>query len=214
MDILGGLESGEKFRLTVPGLDYAVEIPYTILPSGDRRIRIASLNLVGQTRLNRDLGRLLAARIREAFPDLEGLVFLTAVEKGLMLVQAIAQELDVDAVAVAYNRVKPHMEADRRPLIQAGSSSVTSGSKFMALYERDINLIARATRGIVVIDDVVSTGGTLLALEDLLEEVAAHRDHPPTAILGVFCVAQEGELQTLPAYPIHALTRLPAPEFV
>ena len=56
MDILGGLESGEKFRLTVPGLDYAVEIPYTILPSGDRRIRIASLNLVGQTRLNRDLG--------------------------------------------------------------------------------------------------------------------------------------------------------------
>ena len=214
MDILGGLESGEKFRLTVPGLDYAVEIPYTILPSGDRRIRIASLNLVGQTRLNRDLGRLLAARIREAFPDREGLVFLTAVEKGLMLVQAIAQELDVDAVAVAYNRVKPHMEADRRPLIQAGSSSVTSGSKFMALYERDINLIARATRGIVVIDDVVSTGGTLLALEDLLEEVAAHRDHPPTAILGVFCVAQEGDLQTLPAYPIHSLTRLPAPEFV
>jgi adenine phosphoribosyltransferase len=214
MEVLGGLESGDKYRLTVPGLGYDIEIPYVVLPSGDRSIRIASFNLVGQTRLNRDLGRLLAARIRNVFDDLEGVVFLTAVEKALMLVQSIAQELDVEAVAVAYNRVKPHMEADRRPLIQVGSSSVTSGSKFMALYERDIHLIAHAFRGIVVIDDVVSTGGTLLALEDLLEEVAAHCDHPLPSIRGVFCVAQEGELQTLPAYPVHALTRLPHPEFV
>lgn len=212
MDVLGGLESGRTFRLKVPGLGYGVELPLTVLPSGDRRIRIASLNLVGQIRLNRDLGCLLARRVREVLPEQDGLVFVTVVEKALMLTQVLAQELGLEAVAVAYNRIKPHMEAERRPVIQVGSSSVTSGSKFMAVYERDINLIARATRGIVVIDDVVSTGGTLLALEDLLEEVAIHLGRPLPDIVGAFCVAQEGDLQTLPRYPIQALTWLPAPE--
>ena len=32
-------------------------------------------------------------------------------------------------MAVAYNRVKPHMEASGRPVIQIGSDSITSGVK-------------------------------------------------------------------------------------
>ena len=214
MEVLGGLESGEMFRLEVPGLGYAVDLPFAVLPSGDRRIRIASLNLVGQTRLNRDLGRLMAARIRERVGDTAGVVFLTVVEKALMLTQAVADALGLDAVAVAYNRVKPHMEPERRPVIQVGASSVTSGSKFLALYERDIHLIAGASTGIAVIDDVVSTGGTLLAVEDLLAALARHlgRDLPP--VVGAFCVAQEGGLQAKPDFPIDALTRLPPPAFL
>lgn len=214
MEVLGGLESGRLFRLEVPGLNYGIELPYTVLPFGERQIRIASLNLVGQTRLNRDLGRLLARRIQDTFPDLEGVVILTVVEKALMLCQAVAQSLDIEALAVAYNRVKPHMEPDRRPVIQVGSSSVTSGGKFLAVYERDINLIATASRGILIVDDVVSTGGTLLALGDLLDEVAAHIGRPLPPVRGIFCVAEEGELQALLSYPIHSLTRLPSPEFL
>jgi adenine phosphoribosyltransferase len=214
MEVLGGLESGEMFRLEVPGLGYGVDLPFAVLPSGDRRIRIASLNLVGQTRLNRDLGRLIAARIRKRVGDTAGVVFLTVVEKALMLAQAVADALGLDAVAVAYNRVKPHMEPERRPVIQVGASSVTSGSKFLALYERDINLIAGASTGIAVIDDVVSTGGTLLAVEDLLAALVRHlgRDLPP--VVGAFCVAQEGGLQAKPDFPIDALTRLPPPAFL
>jgi len=72
MDVLGGLESGEKYRLEVPGLGYGVDIPYTVLPSGDSRLRIASLNLVGQTRLNRDLGACWPPGFRMSSPICKG----------------------------------------------------------------------------------------------------------------------------------------------
>ena len=82
-------------------------------------------------------------------------------------------------MAVAYNRVKPHMEPSGRPVIQVGADSITSGVKYLALYERDINLLtARASGGVILIDDVVTTGGTVLGLVDLLDQVV--RSQEPT----------------------------------
>jgi len=205
-------ESGEKFYLEIPGLDYVLELPYVLLDADGRGPKIASLNLVGQIRLNRDLGRLLAERVRAAFSDLTGIAVLTVVEKALQLTQVVAQELGIDAVAVAYNRIKPHMEAARRPTIRVGMGSITSGDKCLVLYERDINLLLSARRGIILIDDVVSSGGTLLGLRDLLAEMARiNRLAAPPPILGIFCVAQEGrDLPLLPA-ALSCLTTLPPP---
>jgi len=57
--------------------------------------------------------------------------------------------------------------------------SVTSGVKFLALYERDINLlVTHGARGVVVIDDVVTTGGTIMGLVDLLDQVAQLKKLP------------------------------------
>ncbi|MEJ2057417.1 MAG: hypothetical protein P8X39_06225, partial [Desulfofustis sp.] len=144
MDVLDSRESGEKYRLQVEGLDYAVEIPYVLIPAREGNIRIASFNLIGQIRLNHDLGRLLAQRIRREVADHESVVVLTAVEKALQLTQVVSFELGIEAVAVAYNRIKPHMEVKRRPVIQVGADSITSGDKFLALYERDMELLASA----------------------------------------------------------------------
>lgn len=211
-DVFGSQESGEKYRLEVPGLDYAIDLPYVRLDSDGRGLRIASLNLVGQVRLNRDMGRLLAERIRAAHPDLNGIAILTVVEKALQLTQVVAQELGIDAVAVAYNRIKPHMEAARRPTIQVGVDSITSGGKFLAIYERDINLLLDARQGIIMIDDVVSTGGTILGLTDLLAEMARiNRLDDPPPILGIFCAAQEGDDHPLLPAPLTSLTTLPTP---
>ena len=133
MDVLNSSESGDKYLLEVDGLDYDVELPYVLVPVRDNLLRIASFNLVGQTRLNRDLGLLLAKKIRASVPDPSSVVILTAVEKALQLTQVVSAELNIDSVAVAYNRIKPHMEVERRPVIQVGADSITSGGKFLFL---------------------------------------------------------------------------------
>jgi adenine phosphoribosyltransferase len=105
------------------------------------------------------------------------------------------------------------METSRRPVIQVGSDSVTSGVKFLALYERDINLlVTSATRGVIVIDDVVTTGGTILGLVDLLDQMARLKElRRPIPVHGIFCVAEEGKRSRVLPAPVYSLARLPDP---
>lgn len=211
--MLNSMESGEKYRMKVDGLGYDIELPFVLVPGRDASLRIASFNLVGQIKLNRDLGRLLAEKIRTSVPDFKKVVILTAVEKALQLTQVVADELGVDAVAVAYNRIKPHMEVERRPVIQVGADSITSGGKFLAVYERDMQLLTSAKHGFIIIDDVVSTGGTIMGLYEILEEAVAHGGGDVPALHGIFCAAEEGGSALLPA-PVHSLADLPAPQSV
>ena len=213
-DLLDSFETGEPYRLEIPDLPYPIPLPRVWLLGEEQDIRIASLNLIGKIQWNQDLGKLMAHKIRRNIPNLEGLRFITVVEKALQLTQVVASELGVKDVAVAYNRVKPHMESSRRPVIQVGADSVTSGWKFLALYERDINLLTSDnTRGIIVIDDVVTTGGTILGLIDLLDQVTQlKRRKNPLPIHGTFCVAEEGTRTRVLPSPVYSLARLPAPE--
>jgi adenine phosphoribosyltransferase len=206
------LESGEPFVLEVPGLPYTLTLPWVWIRGDEQDVRIASLNLVGKVRWNTDLGALVARHVRETLPDSIGLCLMTVVEKALQLAQVVASTLGMSDIAVAYNRIKPHMEGMGRPVIQVGADSITSGGKFLALYERDINLLARASRGVVLIDDVVTTGGTIQGLLDLLDQVARlTKLARPIPLRGVFCVAEEGKRTRILPAPVHALARLPDP---
>jgi adenine phosphoribosyltransferase len=204
-------ESGEKYTLEVQGLGYTVLIPWVWLPADGGELRIASLDLVGQTRLNRDLGRLLALRLKPLLKGKKRVAMLTAVEKGLQLAQVTAQELGLDEIAVAHNRVKPHMEPHRRPVIQVGADSLTSGDKFLALYERSLSIVTEAVDGIILFDDVVSTGSTMVAMQALIEQAArfAHLTSPPP-VLAMACAAIEGDPVLEPL--VH-LAKLPTPVF-
>jgi len=207
------LETGESCQLEIPDLAYPLIVPWVWLLGEEYDTRIASLNLIGKIKWNQDLGKLIARRIQETLPDLEGICFVTAVEKALQLAQVIASELGVRDMAIAYNRVKPHMETSRRPVIQVGTDSVTSGIKFLALYERDINLlVTRATRGVVILDDVVTTGGTISGLVDLLDQMAQLKVlRRPIPVHGIFCVAEEGKRSRVLPAPVYSLARLPDP---
>lgn len=212
MDVLDSRESGEKYLLQVDGLEYDIELPYVLVPAGDDNLRIASFNLVGQTRLNNDLGHLLADKIRTTVPDYANAVILTAVEKALQLTQVVSSLLGMDAVAVAYNRIKPHMEVERRPVIQVGADSITSGGKFLAVYERDMQLLTASPNGYIIIDDVVSTGGTVVGLYEILEQAAAWAGQGAPKVHGIYCAAVEGEAGALLPAPVHGLARLPVPQ--
>ncbi len=215
------LESGEKFLFKVPEIGFEEEIPYVFIPVKGGNVRIASLNLIGMIEWNQKFGKAIADKIKAMFPDLSGMVFLSAVEKSLQLTQVICEELGIPMMAVAYNRKKPHMEIDtgnKRPYIQVGGSSITSGDTYLLLYERDLSLLATATQGVIIIDDVVSTGGTIAALATLLDEISEREGIPKESmqIKGIFCVAKEGEAK--PLYKglsrrIHWLGLLPEPRF-
>jgi adenine phosphoribosyltransferase len=216
------LETGEKYLFEIHDLNFQTNLPYVVIPADGGFLKIASLNLVGMIKWNRIFGQALARKIRETIHSLEGVVFLTAVEKSLQLSQIVAQELGISMMAIAYNRRKPHMEIDLgvcRPFIQVGGGSVTSGDKYLVIYERDFNLISSAKRGVVIVDDVVSTGGTIAALATILDEIAERKSLSKDVlkILGVFCVAREGEMKPLYkglSYKVHWLGNLPAPEFL
>jgi adenine phosphoribosyltransferase len=212
-EILDFLETGESCQLEIPGLAYPLTLPWVWLLGEEQDTRIASLNLIGKVKWNQDLGQLIAQHIKRTLPDLEGICFITAVEKALQLAQVVASELGVSDMAIAYNRVKPHMETSRRPIIQVGTDSVTSGIKFLALYERDINLlVTRATRGVIILDDVVTTGGTISGLVDLLDQMAQLKTlRRPIPVHGIFCVAEEGRRSRVLPAPVYSLARLPDP---
>jgi adenine phosphoribosyltransferase len=210
-DYLGSLESGEKYHLSIPGMQETMELPMVRIQTPNGPCHIPSLNLIGQVGWNAALGRALAEKIRSVLSDLSGVVFLTVVEKALQLAQVTGMALGVPAMAVAYNRIKPHMDVNRRPLIQVGNDSRAEGEKFLALYERDLNLILQAERGIVLIDDAVSSGGTILALTDLVDEAAAFRGHEEIPVLGAFAVAREADCRLHCPIPVYTLTELPGP---
>lgn len=208
------LERGQKFIFEIPEIQFKAELPWVVIVVNDEKMRIASLNLVGMIEWNRVLGKEIAKRIVETITQLDGVVLFTAVEKALQLSQVVASELGLKQIAVAYNRIKPHMEAENRPVIQVGGpGSITSGEKFLVVYERDANLLSTA-RGVIILDDVVSKGGTIAALAEIIDQVKMQRNLPDDAlkILGVFCVATEGK----PLYKIakepHTLGELPAPQ--
>jgi adenine phosphoribosyltransferase len=215
------LETGKKYLFEIPDLDFRAELPYVLIPADDGFLKIASLNLVGMIEWSRIFGQALARKIRETISGLEGVVFLTAVEKSLQLSQVVAHELGIPMMAIAYNRRKPHMEIETgqcRPFIQVGGESVTSGDKYLVIYERDFNLLRSAKRGVVIIDDVVSTGGTIAALATILDEITDRKslEKDMLKILGIFCVAREGKMKPLYkglSYKIRCLGNLPAPQF-
>lgn len=126
-------------------------------------VRIAILNILGDTELVQAVARELGKLIMEKAPD----VLITAEAKSIPLVYALAVETGLP-YAVLRKAYKPYMG----DTLEAHTVSITTGvPQKLFLDEKDRQLIAG--KKVALVDDVISTGSTLQGMRVLMDKANA-----------------------------------------
>ncbi|MBS6480639.1 MAG: adenine phosphoribosyltransferase [Dialister sp.] len=142
----------------------------------NEEIAIAGFIILGDIELTEKAAEALVAKVPQ---DVD--VILTAETKGIPLAEAMARKMGLQHYVVARKSVKAYME---NPLIVEDESITTQGKQILCLMDDDIERI----RGhkVLLVDDVISTGGSLKALENLAEQAGGQ-------IVGKCAVLAEGD---------------------
>ena len=173
---------------TVDIKGFKAELPIMPLPSG---ISIAFFNLHGDSVLTEHCGKELAKELA----DCE--VLITAESKGLQLTHCVARELNQRYYAVARKTKKLYMQDGIEVTIE---SSITTGQEQkLYLSKHDVDLIKGKKVGIV--DDVVSTGASLIGLEALVTK-AGGIIHKKAFVLAEADAAERTDVIFLASIPI------------
>ena len=135
------------------------KLPVLPLPSG---ARIAFFNLHGNVELTEFCAKELSKRLGGAE------VLLTAESKGLQLTHCVARELGHKFYAVARKSKKLYMQDG----IETSVKSITTAAvQHFYLSSHDVALL-RGKR-VAIVDDVISTGGSMQGLCTLAETAGA-----------------------------------------
>jgi adenine phosphoribosyltransferase len=147
-------EQHEVYPVEVAGLHRDLRL-FEVAPG----LRIAIVNILGDTELVQAAARELAKRLRDTETD----TVVTAEAKSIPLLYALAVEMGKPWV-VLRKAYKPYMgEA-----IQAETLSITTGEpQTLYLDEKDQALIAGSR--VILVDDVISTGSTLQAMRLVID---------------------------------------------
>ena len=164
------------------------DLPIMPLPSG---ISIAFFNLHGDSELTEHCAKELA----KSLTDCE--VLITAESKGLQLTHCVARELGQRYYAVARKSRKLYMQDGI--CIEYGSSITTGEPQKLFLSKHDVDLIKGKKVGIV--DDVVSSGASLLGLEELVQK-AGGIIHKKAFVLAEDAAAERDDVIFLAPLPI------------
>lgn len=123
-------------------------------------LQIASFVILGDT----EIVCAAATELVKKLPEVDLLV--TAEAKGIPLVFELSRLLNMKKYIVARKSIKPYMDS---PIVDEVVSITTQKKQILCLDEQD----AKDIKGkkIAIIDDVISTGESILALERLVESV-------------------------------------------
>lgn len=122
-------------------------------------LSIASFVILGDTELVSHTAPELAGKL----PPVDYLV--TAEAKGIPLVYEISKLLNMNKYIVARKSIKPYMES---PIVNEVVSITTQKKQLLCLDYQDA--IAIKGKRVAIIDDVISTGHSIQALEELIQQ--------------------------------------------
>ena len=140
------------------------------------KLAIAGFIMLGDVELTDACARALAARVPK-----ETDIILTAETKGIPLAAELARCLGMKRYVVARKSVKAYME---NAVWVEDRSITTKGVQQLCLDGVDIERIRG--RNVLLLDDVVSTGGSMKALTELAEKAGGR-------VVGEACVLAEGD---------------------
>lgn len=122
-------------------------------------LSIASFVILGDTEIVRKTAPIIAKKL----PEVDFIV--TAEAKGILLAYEISRVLNLNEYVVARKSVKAYME---EPIEVEVNSITTTNSQKLYLNNQDAKKIKG--KRVALVDDVISTGQSLKALERLVEK--------------------------------------------
>ena len=126
-------------------------------------LSIASFVILGDTELVKKTAPMIAKKL----PEVDFVV--TAEAKGIPLAYEVSKILNLNEYIVARKSIKAYME---EPIEVEVNSITTTNSQKLYLNNQDANKIKG--KRVALIDDVISTGQSLKALERLVEKAGAN----------------------------------------
>lgn len=136
---------------------YNAELPILELPDG---VKIAFFNLHGDQFLTEHCAKELSKYLTDCD------IIITAESKGLQLAHCVAKNLNQRYYCVARKSKKLYMLDGIS--IPIGSSITTGDIQKLYLSQRDVDLLKG--KKVAIVDDVISTGNSLIGLEKLVEK--------------------------------------------
>jgi len=161
----------KTYTLSISGLKR--ELP--LIPISEDT-SIASFVLLGDAELTH-----VAAKNMIKFLPKEFDFIVTMESKGIPLAQELSVQSGRKEYIVLRKSIKSYME---RPITTQVDSITTSGMQQLVLNGNDVDKISG--KKVVVVDDVISTGGSLKAAIDLLEKANVE-------VVGQLAILAEGE---------------------
>ena len=158
------------YRLNVAG----VQRDLPLCPLGDN-MNIAAFVLFGDVELTEKCAAALIAKAPEHD------VIITAESKGIPLAYEMCRLSGKNRYVLARKSVKLYM----KDVVKCETQSITTAAKQVLYIDGDDAEYLRGKR-VLVVDDVISTGGSLLSLENLVEQAGGN-------IVGKLTVLAEGE---------------------